>query len=284
MGDDQEQQQLLQQQALQGQPQEQPQAGVDTVATKQLGDAAEFTAVRAVKAAPRCPDTEAAGGGEELRDSPDDSTEPPATMGAAAIADASPAAAALPAPRRDEAKRTRDEAEADEDAGSDEAARRKLAATPAGDTPSSSGAAEPDKDAPTTAGSTATATSSTSAETTPAAAAASGNVATAATPLAGVKEGSWVCPACGNVNYSNRTRCNMRRCALPRPGLAGAAPGEDSAEPSANKRSKSEHTPSTSAADKKDGSWCVSGTNTFQLPLAAAPHPPAAPVGSSALL
>jgi len=36
-------------------------------------------------------------------------------------------------------------------------------------------------------------------------------------------EGSWTCPACGNVNYPHRTHCNMRSCGRPRPGLIPAA-------------------------------------------------------------
>jgi len=39
-------------------------------------------------------------------------------------------------------------------------------------------------------------------------------VATTATPAA--PEGSWVCPACQNVNWPTRTVCNKRTCGLPR--------------------------------------------------------------------
>ena len=31
------------------------------------------------------------------------------------------------------------------------------------------------------------------------------------------REDDWTCPACGNVNFSFRTTCNMRNCTQPRP-------------------------------------------------------------------
>eukprot|EP00660_Eupelagonema_oceanica_P006991 gene6991-15037_t len=33
----------------------------------------------------------------------------------------------------------------------------------------------------------------------------------------GDAEGLWTCPACNNVNYKDRTTCNIRRCRAPRP-------------------------------------------------------------------
>ena len=119
------------------------------------------------------------------------------------------------APRRDEAKRTRDQAEEGEGEGDTEEAKRARdqAETVDGGTEGQA------KEAP------------------------------AAAPGTGLLESeSWTCPACQNVNFSNRTRCNMRRCALPRPGLSE----EDSAEPSGNKRSKGEE----SGADQGEGNWC----------------------------
>ncbi|AEE34631.1 RanBP2-type zinc finger protein [Arabidopsis thaliana] len=33
----------------------------------------------------------------------------------------------------------------------------------------------------------------------------------------GRREDDWICPSCGNVNFSFRTTCNMRNCTQPRP-------------------------------------------------------------------
>lgn len=33
----------------------------------------------------------------------------------------------------------------------------------------------------------------------------------------GRREDDWICPGCGNVNFSFRTTCNMRNCTQPRP-------------------------------------------------------------------
>ncbi|CAI5470860.1 unnamed protein product [Closterium sp. Yama58-4] len=39
-------------------------------------------------------------------------------------------------------------------------------------------------------------------------------------------DGDWTCPACGNVNFSFRTSCNMRKCGAPKP-----APGPSLMQP-----------------------------------------------------
>ncbi|KAJ8451516.1 hypothetical protein Cgig2_018150 [Carnegiea gigantea] len=36
------------------------------------------------------------------------------------------------------------------------------------------------------------------------------------------RENDWTCPKCGNVNFSFRTVCNMRKCNTPRPASQGA--------------------------------------------------------------
>ncbi|KAL9246576.1 hypothetical protein vseg_020094 [Gypsophila vaccaria] len=33
------------------------------------------------------------------------------------------------------------------------------------------------------------------------------------------RENDWICPKCGNVNFSFRITCNMRKCGTPKPGL-----------------------------------------------------------------
>lgn len=32
------------------------------------------------------------------------------------------------------------------------------------------------------------------------------------------RDNDWPCPKCGNINFSFRTVCNMRKCGTPRPG------------------------------------------------------------------
>lgn len=34
----------------------------------------------------------------------------------------------------------------------------------------------------------------------------------------GTRDNDWKCPKCGNVNFSFRTVCNMRKCNTPKPG------------------------------------------------------------------
>nr|GMD59229.1 ranBP2-type zinc finger protein At1g67325-like [Ipomoea batatas] len=35
----------------------------------------------------------------------------------------------------------------------------------------------------------------------------------------GTRDNDWKCPKCGNVNFSFRTVCNMRKCNTPKPGF-----------------------------------------------------------------
>lgn len=37
----------------------------------------------------------------------------------------------------------------------------------------------------------------------------------------GTHDNDWSCPKCGNVNFSFRTVCNMRKCNTPKPGSQG---------------------------------------------------------------
>jgi len=41
------------------------------------------------------------------------------------------------------------------------------------------------------------------------------------------QEGDWVCPNCGNLNYPSRTKCNMKKCATPRPFPSSSDPNTD---------------------------------------------------------
>ncbi|GKB13699.1 RanBP2-type zinc finger protein, partial [Tanacetum coccineum] len=44
----------------------------------------------------------------------------------------------------------------------------------------------------------------------------------------GTRENDWECPKCGNVNFSFRTVCNMRKCNTPKPGSQVAKPAKGS--------------------------------------------------------
>ncbi|CAA2965283.1 ranBP2-type zinc finger At1g67325-like isoform X1 [Olea europaea subsp. europaea] len=44
----------------------------------------------------------------------------------------------------------------------------------------------------------------------------------------GMRDNDWTCPKCGNVNFSFRTVCNMRKCNTPRPGSQGERSGKNS--------------------------------------------------------
>lgn len=37
-------------------------------------------------------------------------------------------------------------------------------------------------------------------------------------PLDATRDNDWTCPKCGNINFSFRTVCNMRKCNTPKPG------------------------------------------------------------------
>ncbi|KAL0385346.1 UNVERIFIED_CONTAM: RanBP2-type zinc finger protein [Sesamum radiatum] len=47
----------------------------------------------------------------------------------------------------------------------------------------------------------------------------------------GTRDNDWSCPKCGNVNFSFRTVCNMRKCNTPKPGPQGAKSGKNSNMP-----------------------------------------------------
>ncbi|KAK4402634.1 RanBP2-type zinc finger protein [Sesamum angolense] len=47
----------------------------------------------------------------------------------------------------------------------------------------------------------------------------------------GTRDNDWSCPKCGNVNFSFRTVCNMRKCNTPKPGPQGAKSGKNSYMP-----------------------------------------------------
>ncbi|CAH1417328.1 unnamed protein product [Lactuca virosa] len=47
----------------------------------------------------------------------------------------------------------------------------------------------------------------------------------------GTRENDWACPKCGNVNFSFRTVCNMRKCNTSKPGSQGGKSGKSSNMP-----------------------------------------------------
>merc|ERR1711862_568767 len=65
-----------------------------------------------------------------------------------------------------------------------------------------------------------------------------------------VMDGSWVCIACGNINFPNRTSCNARSCQRPREEVDGGL-----AKPGAS--AKSIFMP---------GSWVCSACNNINWP------------------
>ncbi|XP_021745087.1 ranBP2-type zinc finger protein At1g67325-like isoform X2 [Chenopodium quinoa] len=44
----------------------------------------------------------------------------------------------------------------------------------------------------------------------------------------GTRDNDWTCPKCGNVNFSFRTVCNMRKCNTPKPGAQAPKPEKSS--------------------------------------------------------
>ncbi|KAM7468768.1 hypothetical protein LguiB_016330 [Lonicera macranthoides] len=44
----------------------------------------------------------------------------------------------------------------------------------------------------------------------------------------GTRDNDWTCPKCGNVNFSFRTVCNMRKCNTPKPEVQAAKSGKSS--------------------------------------------------------
>ncbi|KAI3818086.1 hypothetical protein L1987_11889 [Smallanthus sonchifolius] len=65
----------------------------------------------------------------------------------------------------------------------------------------------------------------------------------------GTRENDWECPKCGNVNFSFRTVCNMRKCNTPKPGFQAAKPGK------------------SSKADMPEGSWKCDKCNNINYPF-----------------
>ncbi|GAA0175210.1 hypothetical protein LIER_28434 [Lithospermum erythrorhizon] len=65
----------------------------------------------------------------------------------------------------------------------------------------------------------------------------------------GTRDNDWTCPQCGNVNFSFRTVCNMRKCNTPKP------------EPQGLKSGKS------SKPDMPEGSWKCEKCNNINYPF-----------------
>lgn len=63
------------------------------------------------------------------------------------------------------------------------------------------------------------------------------------------RDNDWTCPKCGNVNFSFRTVCNMRKCNTPKPGSQG---------------SKSDK---SSKQKMPDGSWKCEKCNNINYPF-----------------
>ncbi|GFP88388.1 ranbp2-type zinc finger protein at1g67325 [Phtheirospermum japonicum] len=67
----------------------------------------------------------------------------------------------------------------------------------------------------------------------------------------GTRGNDWACPKCGNVNFSFRTLCNMRKCNTPKPGPPqGGKPCKNSSKP-----------------DMKEGSWKCEKCNNINYPF-----------------
>ncbi|CAI9299894.1 unnamed protein product [Lactuca saligna] len=65
----------------------------------------------------------------------------------------------------------------------------------------------------------------------------------------GKSDNDWVCPDCGNVNFSFRTVCNMRKCSTPKPGSQASKSGKNS------------------KGDMPDGSWKCDKCNNINYPF-----------------
>ncbi|KAK9074616.1 hypothetical protein SSX86_007214 [Deinandra increscens subsp. villosa] len=65
----------------------------------------------------------------------------------------------------------------------------------------------------------------------------------------GTRENDWECPNCGNVNFSFRTTCNMRKCNTPKPVSQAANPGQ------------------SSKTDVPEGSWKCDKCNNINYPF-----------------
>ncbi|CAN6487404.1 unnamed protein product [Victoria cruziana] len=69
----------------------------------------------------------------------------------------------------------------------------------------------------------------------------------------GMRDSDWTCPKCGNVNFSFRTVCNMRKCGTPKPGSHSKGGKVDNA-----KGSKS---------NMPEGSWKCEKCNNINYPF-----------------
>lgn len=65
----------------------------------------------------------------------------------------------------------------------------------------------------------------------------------------GTRENDWKCPNCGNVNFSFRTVCNMRKCNTPKPGSQAGKSGK------------------SSKTDMPEGSWKCDKCNNINYPF-----------------
>ncbi|CAI9281250.1 unnamed protein product [Lactuca saligna] len=65
----------------------------------------------------------------------------------------------------------------------------------------------------------------------------------------GKSDNDWVCPNCGNVNFSFRTVCNMRKCNTPKPGSQASKSGKNF------------------KGDMPDGSWKCDHCNNINYPF-----------------
>eukprot|EP00270_Netrium_digitus_P007466 TRINITY_DN2176_c0_g1_i2.p1 TRINITY_DN2176_c0_g1~~TRINITY_DN2176_c0_g1_i2.p1 ORF type:complete len:279 (-),score=15.78 TRINITY_DN2176_c0_g1_i2:487-1323(-) len=68
--------------------------------------------------------------------------------------------------------------------------------------------------------------------------------------------GDWVCPKCGNTNFTFREVCNMRKCKEPKPSLEP----EPSLEPQGRGGSKPDETP-------PEGSWTCKECSNINYPF-----------------
>ncbi|XP_076959311.1 ranBP2-type zinc finger protein At1g67325-like [Bidens hawaiensis] len=70
----------------------------------------------------------------------------------------------------------------------------------------------------------------------------------------GARENDWECPKCGNVNFSFRTVCNMRKCSTPKPIFQGVS--MQTAKPSKSAKT-----------DTPEGSWKCEKCNNINYPF-----------------
>ncbi|KAL0408482.1 UNVERIFIED_CONTAM: RanBP2-type zinc finger protein [Sesamum radiatum] len=65
----------------------------------------------------------------------------------------------------------------------------------------------------------------------------------------GARDNDWACPKCGNLNFSFRTVCNMRKCNTPKPGSQGGKSGKNP------------------KPDMPEGSWKCEKCNNINYPF-----------------